>query len=115
MEAQKAFALIENFATTTPFQLEEIVQAFIRLKALGLDPSQDALTSYGNTASAFGKNIVDFTDAISSAVMGNFRQLKEYGIMAQSEGDKVPFLYFLLAYFLLVRYSLKSYQNFSFS
>lgn len=35
--AQAAFALIEKFAVDTPYQLNEIVEAFIRLKALGLD------------------------------------------------------------------------------
>jgi hypothetical protein len=35
--------------------VEQITEAFIKLKALGLDPSQEALMSYGNTASAMGK------------------------------------------------------------
>lgn len=91
--AQKAFALIENFAISTPYQLDEIVEAFIRLKALGLDPSTQALTSYGNTASAFGKNILDFTDAVSSAVMFNFKQLRSFGIQTQVDGEKVKFIF----------------------
>lgn len=53
--AQEAFALIEKFAIDTPYQLNEIVEAFIRLKALGLEPSKAALTSYGNTASHLAK------------------------------------------------------------
>lgn len=91
--AQKAFAIIEKFALDTPYQLEEIVEAFIRLKALGLEPSMEALTSYGNTASAFGKNIMDFTDALSNAVMFNFRSLRSFGILANTEGDKVKFTF----------------------
>ena len=50
-KARAAFTLIEDFATSTPYQLEEIVDSFIRLKAMGLEPSMEALTSYGNTAS----------------------------------------------------------------
>lgn len=42
--AKKAFTLIEDFATSTPFQLDEIVDSFIRLKAMGLEPSMEALT-----------------------------------------------------------------------
>ena len=91
--AQKAFAIIEKFALDTPYQLEEIVEAFIRLKALGLEPSMEALTSYGNTASAFGKNIMDFTEALSNAVMFNFRSLRSFGILATTEGDKVKFTF----------------------
>ena len=91
--AKEAFAIIEKFALETPFQLEEIVEAFIRLKALGLEPSMEALTSYGNTASAFGRNIMDFTEALSNAVMFNFRSLRSFGIMAKTEKDTVEFTF----------------------
>ena len=91
--AKEAFAMIEQFALDTPYQLEEIVQSFIRLKALGITPTAEVLTSYGNTASAFGKNIMDFTEAVSNAVMFNFRSLRTFGIMATTEGDKVRFTF----------------------
>ena len=91
--AKEAFATIEKFALDTPYQLEEIVEAFIRLKALGLEPSMEALTSYGNTASAFGRGIMDFTEALSNAVMFNFRSLRSFGIMATTEKDKVNFTF----------------------
>ena len=91
--AKEAFAIIEKFALDTPYQLEEIVEAFIRLKALGLEPNMEALTSYGNTASAFGKGIMDFTEALSNAVMFNFRSLRSFGIMATTEKDKVNFTF----------------------
>lgn len=91
--AKEAFAMIETFAIETPYQLDEIVEAFIRLKALGLDPSKAALTSYGNTASAFGKNILDFTDAVASAVMYNFKSLRSFGIQARVEGETVQFTF----------------------
>ena len=91
--AQEAFSMIEKFALDTPYQLEEIIEAFTRLKALGLDATSEALTSYGNTASAFGKNILDFTNAVSSAVMLNFKSLRTFGIQTQVEGDKVRFTF----------------------
>lgn len=91
--AQEAFSIIEKFALDTPYQLEEIIEAFTRLKALGLDATSEALTSYGNTASAFGKNILDFTSAVSSAVMLNFKLLRTFGIQTQVEGDKVRFTF----------------------
>ena len=91
--AKEAFATIEKFALDTPYQLEEIVEAFIRLKALGLEPSMEALTSYGNTASAFGRGIMDFTEALSNAVMFNFRSLRSFGIMAKTEKDTVEFTF----------------------
>lgn len=87
--AREAFAVIEKFALDTPYQLEEIVEAFIRLKALGLEPSMEALTSYGNTASAFGKNIMDFTEALSNAVMFNFRSLARLVLWRQPKETRL--------------------------
>lgn len=91
--AQEAFSLIEKFAIDTPYQLNEIVEAFIRLKALGLEPSEAALTSYGNTASAFGKNILDFVGAVAAATVGEFERLKTFGIKAKVVNDDVSFTF----------------------
>lgn len=91
--AKEAFTLIEDFATATPYQLDEIVDSFIRLKAMGLEPSMEALTSYGNTASAFGKNILDFVGAVTSATVGEFERLKTFGIKAKAETDTVKFIF----------------------
>ena len=87
--AQEAFSLIEKFAIDTPYQLNEIVEAFIQLKALGLEPSEAALVSYGNTASAFGKNIKDFVGAVAAATVGEFERLKTFGIGSNSRSSAV--------------------------
>ena len=91
--AKEAFSLIEDFATSTPYQLDKIVDSFIRLKAMGLEPSMEALTSYGNTASAFGKNILEFVSAVTSATVGEFERLKTFGIKAKVEGESVKFIF----------------------
>lgn len=91
--AKEAFTLIEDFATATPYQLDEIVDSFIRLKAMGLEPSMEAFTSYGNTASAFGKNILEFVSAVTSATVGEFERLKTFGIKAKVEGERVKFIF----------------------
>lgn len=91
--AEQAFALIEKFAINTPYQLNEIVEAFIQLKALGLEPSEAALTSYGNTASAFSKNILDFVGAVAAATVGEFERLKTFGIKARVLTDEVSFTF----------------------
>lgn len=91
--AQEAFSLIEKFAIDTPYQLNEIVEAFIQLKALGLEPSEAALVSYGNTASAFGKNIKDFVGTVAAATVGEFERLKTFGIKAKVINDDVSFTF----------------------
>lgn len=91
--AAAAFANLEEFTTSTPYQLNEVVGAFIKLKALGLDPSNEALMSYGNTASAMGKSLNQMIEAVADAATGEFERLKEFGIKAKSEGDKVSFTF----------------------
>jgi hypothetical protein len=92
-KASLAFGFIQDFAATTPFQLEEVTDAFIKLKALGLTPSQDALTSYGNTAVAMGKSLNQMIEAVADAATGEFERLKEFGIKAKSQGDQVTFTF----------------------
>lgn len=91
--ATKAFRGIEKFASETPFQVEQITTAFIRMKSLGLDPSEDALRSYGNTASAMGMDLMQFVEAVADATTNEFERLKEFGIKAKSEGDRVSFTF----------------------
>lgn len=88
-EADKAFSMLTEFAATTPFSLQEVTAAFIKLKALGMDPSAEALRSYGNTASAMGKSLNQMIEAVADAATGEFERLKEFGIRAKSEGDRV--------------------------
>jgi len=92
-EAKAAFDAINKFAAKTPYGLEEVMTGFIKLKNMGLDPSQEALTAYGNTASAMGKSLNDMVEAVADAATGEFERLKEFGIKAKSEGENVTFMF----------------------
>lgn len=92
-EARKAWEQIKTFTSQTPFELNQVVEAFIKLKSLGLDPSEDALRSYGNTASAMGKDLIQLIEAVADASTGEFERLKEFGIKAKKEGDRVIFTF----------------------
>ena len=87
--AQRAFNQIQEFAATTPYDLQQVSNAFVKLMAFGLDPSEEALTSYGNTASAMGKDLNQMIEAVADAATGEFERLKEFGIKARQEGDQV--------------------------
>ena len=91
--AEDAFKIIKDFASETPFQIEELVDSFVKLKALGLDPSEEALMSYGNTAAAMGKSLNQMIEAVAGASVGEFERLKLFGIKSASEGDKVSFTF----------------------
>lgn len=87
--AAGAFADIERLAATTPFSVEQVTEAFIKLRNLGLDPSEEAIISYGNTAAAMGKDLSQLIEAVADATTGEFERLKEFGIKARNEGEQI--------------------------
>jgi hypothetical protein len=91
--ASEAFRAIEQLAARTPFSVSQLTEAFIKLKALGLEPSEEAMISYGNTASAMGKDLMQMIEAVADAATGEFERLKEFGIKASKEGNKVRFTF----------------------
>lgn len=88
-----AFDNLTQFAKQTPFTLDQSVNAFIKLKALGLDPSERALSAYGNTAAAMGKSMNQMIEAVADASTMEFERLKEFGIKAKQQGDNVSFTF----------------------
>lgn len=92
-QAGEAFGALAAFAAKTPFSLEQAVTGFTKLRALGLEPSQRSMTSYGNTAAAMGKDLNQMIEAVADASTGEFERLKEFGIRSKSEGDKVSFTF----------------------
>ena len=88
-QASVAWERLVKFAAQTPFTLEQSVEGFVKLKALGLDPGEKAMTSYGNTAAAMGKSLSQMIEAVADASTGEFERLKEFGIKAKQEGDQV--------------------------
>ena len=92
-DAKNAQASITEFAKKTPYQLKEVLGAFILLKNMGLDPSEKALTAYGNTASAMGKTLDQMVQAVADATVGEFERLKEFGIKSKDQGDSVQFTF----------------------
>lgn len=91
--AASAMSDLQSFAAETPFTLGQVTEAYIKLKNLGLDPSTEALRSFGNTSAAMGKDIMQFIEAVADAATGEFERLKEFGIKASKEGDKVKFTF----------------------
>ena len=89
LEAEARFAAIQQFAAETPFSVDQATEAFLRLKSIGLDGSKGALESYGNTASAMGKSLMDMVEAVADAATGEFERLKEFGITSKQQGDQV--------------------------
>ncbi|PVZ89974.1 hypothetical protein C9426_00915 [Serratia sp. S1B] len=62
-----AFSTLQDFAKTTPYSMDQVVQAFTKLVNLGLNPSERALRSYGNTSAAMGMDMMQMIEAVADA------------------------------------------------
>jgi hypothetical protein len=91
--AVAAFEQIKRFTADTPFALANVTEAWIRLANVGIEPTDEVMKSVGNTAAAFGKDIVEFADAVVAATTGEMERLKMFGIVAKQEGSKVTFTF----------------------
>lgn len=93
-KAGQSFSWIQDFAQRTPFELQQVTDAFVRLRAYGIDPIRgDSLRVLGDTASAMGKDVMDAVEAIADAVTGENERLKEFGIKASKEGGKIAYTF----------------------
>jgi len=91
--ANNVMANLIEFSKQTPFQISEITESYIKMKALGLDPTEEALTSFGNTSAAMGKDLNQMIEAVADASTGEFERLKEFGIKSKSQGENVTFIF----------------------
>jgi len=82
---------ITEFAAKTPFSVQQLTDAFVKLANQGFIPSQDEMTKLGDLASSTGKSFDQLAEAILDATTGEFERLKEFGIKASASGDKVAF------------------------
>lgn len=91
--AQGAFRFVSDFAKETPYDLNQSTQAFIKLSNFGLNATKRSLKSYGDTAASMGKSLDQMIEAVADATVGEFERLKEFGIKAKTEGDRVKFTF----------------------
>jgi len=92
-KAQDALNDIKQFAAETPFSVQQLSQAFIKLANQGFVPTRKELRKLGDLASSTGKEFDQLAEAIIDAQVGEFERLKEFGIRASKEGDKVNFTF----------------------
>ena len=79
--ANKSFAWVQEFAQSTPFEVDQLTEAFVRLSAYGIK-GEDVMKTLGDTAAAMGKDIMQAVEALADAQTGEFERLKEFGVKA---------------------------------
>ncbi|MDE0109893.1 MAG: tape measure protein [Bryobacterales bacterium] len=90
-KAEKSFEWIEKFTAGTPYQLDQVGEAFVKLRAYGIDPIGGALRTLGDTASGMSKSLDQAVEALADARVGEYERLKEFAIKARTSGGEVTF------------------------
>ena len=91
--ANDAMTRIQQFASSTPFQVDELTGSFVKLANQGFIPTMNQMRSLGDLASSTGKGYDQLTEAIIDAQTGEFERLKDFGIRASKSGDQVTFTF----------------------
>lgn len=89
--AGTAFDWVKEFTAKTPYELDQTMEAFIRLKAYGIDATDGSLRVLGDTSAALGKPLMSAVEAMADAMTGENERLKEFGITASVSGNKVAY------------------------
>jgi len=89
VKALEVFGQIRQFAAETPFQVDELTQAFIRFQSIGITPTNDVLRDLGDFAAAQGRSIQQVVEAVVDVGVGQTRRLEELGVKSQVANGKV--------------------------
>ena len=81
-----------DFANRTPYFTNTVIAAYKQLEVYGIN-AQSTIKTVGEASAAMDKDILQGVEALADARMGEFERLKEFGIKAMTEGDKVLFRY----------------------
>lgn len=87
--AKAVLSDITAFAAQTPFQVDELTDSYVRLANRGFTPTMGQMTMLGDLASSQGKSFEQLSEAILDAETAEFERLKEFGIRASKEGNRV--------------------------
>ena len=92
-KARASMRWVSDFAAKTPYELAEVTESFVQLRAYGLDPTSGLLKTLGDTSAAMGKDVMQAVEAIADAVTGENERLKEFGIRASKGGGRITYEY----------------------
>jgi hypothetical protein len=79
-EVNAKMAELSEFARKTPFELGEVVDAFTRLQAYGLNPTAEQFKILGDFAAGANRSFSDTAEALADALRGEFTRLQEFSV-----------------------------------
>lgn len=92
-EAKKLLSTFSQFASETPFQVQDVIDAYIKLRNTGITPTVETIRKLGDVASASGKDLNQVIEAFTDASTFQFERLRELGLIYETNGNKVKFTF----------------------
>lgn len=87
----QAMKLIQTTAKETIFSVDELTAAYIKFANRGVKLSKDEIIAFGDLAASQGKSFDQLTEAVLDSTQNSHERLKEFGVRASSNGNKVTF------------------------
>lgn len=86
-QAKESMAALKDIAAKTPFSVDVLTEAYVKMVNRGLRPTREQMLSMGDVASALGKPL----EAVNEAILdvSNTERWNELGIKVQKSGDKI--------------------------
>lgn len=85
--------LIKFSDTAGTNNIDQLAEAFNKLRAYGIEPMDGTMRSLGDGAAYFSKDMMSAVEMIADAQTGEFERLKEFGIRARAVGSSVKLTY----------------------
>ncbi|NRA88710.1 MAG: hypothetical protein HRU28_15275, partial [Rhizobiales bacterium] len=92
-KAKVSMDWVQEFAVKTPYELDKVVEGFVKLRSYGLDPTNGLLEVLGDTSAGMGKPLIDAVEAMADAVTGENERLKAFGVTTSVKGNAVTYKY----------------------
>lgn len=90
---RQSLSMLSEAAAELPISLKEATESYIKLVNRGINPSKAEMIKLTDIAMSQGKSLNQFVEAELDAMTGEYERLKEFGIRASKEGDKVTFMF----------------------
>ena len=92
-DAVASLDMIAKYGAKTNFQVNELTDSFVKLASQGFKPTRDEMASLGDLAASKAKGFDQLTEALIDAETFEFERLKEFGIRAAKDGEKITFTF----------------------
>ena len=88
-QARVAFEEFNGLSRNMTQSFDEISQSVLALGKTGVKPTTDMISALGSIADGTGKSLISVTESVSNAILGQTKGLRQLGITAVQEGNKL--------------------------